>query len=172
MGEEQIDKKPNVPTPPVGDPNKGRGGCRGGQNSQRWKTNSALGSTGKFKGKTPRIEHDIFDNTGFHDAANFHRSLKHIADHLQLTCDNEVCEAICTMTPVVITIPPVPKGIPQDKLSFLVTTSLSTYGKKCTRKPLPSWTSTKSTWPEPTSSFFINAHQVSRMNLKQLIHSR
>ena len=47
---------------------------------------------------------------GVHDAANFHCSLKLIADHLQLTCDNKVCKAICTMTPVVITIPPVPTG--------------------------------------------------------------
>ena len=144
MGEEQIDKKPNVPTPPVGDPNKGRGGCRGGQNSQRWKTNSALGSTGKFKGKTPGIEHDIFDNTGFHDAANFHRSLKHIADHLQLTCDNEVCKAICTMTPVVINIPPVPKGLNDPNDSTVQTIlpvddiTISTYGKKSIRKPPPS----------------------------------
>ena len=110
-GEEHNDKKPNAPTPPVGEPNKGCGGRRGGQNRQRWNNNSAIGSTGKFKGKTPGIEHDIFDNTGFHDAANFHRSLKHIADHLQLTCSNKVCEAICTMTPVVINIPPVPKRV-------------------------------------------------------------
>jgi len=75
MGEEQINKKTNAPTPPAGDPNKGRGGPRGGQNGQRWNNNSALGSTGKFKEKTPGIEHDIFNNTGFHDAANFHRSL-------------------------------------------------------------------------------------------------
>ena len=62
------------------------------------------------RNKTPGIEHDIFDNTGVHDAANFHRSLKHIADHFQLTCGNEVCEAIRTTTPVIITIPPVPTG--------------------------------------------------------------
>ncbi len=62
--------------------------------------------------------------------------------------------------------------LPQGRPSFLLTTSLSTCGKKSTRKPLPSWTSTKSTWPEPTSSFFINAHQVSRINLKQLIPSQ
>ncbi len=65
----------------------------------------------KFKRKTPGIKHDIFDKAGVHDAANFHRTLKHIVDHLQLTCGNEVCKAICTMTPVVINIPPVPKGM-------------------------------------------------------------
>ena len=109
MGEENNNKKPNAPTHPAGELNKGRGGHRGGQNRQRWNNNSVIGSTGKFKRKTPGIEHDIFDNTGVHDAANFHRSLKHIADHLQLTCSNKVCEAIRTMTPVVINIPPVPK---------------------------------------------------------------
>ena len=62
MGEDNNDKKTNAPTPPTGEPNKGRGGCRGGQNRQRWNNNSAIGSTGKFKGKTPGIKHDIFDN--------------------------------------------------------------------------------------------------------------
>ena len=78
------------------EPNKGRGGRRGSQSCQEWNNNSAIGSTGKFKGKTPGIEYDILGNTGVHDAANFHRYLKHIADHLQLACDNEVCKAICT----------------------------------------------------------------------------
>ncbi len=40
--------------------------------------------SGKFKGKTQGVENDIFDNTSPHNAANFHRSFKHIADHLQL----------------------------------------------------------------------------------------
>ena len=106
------EKKNPTPTPHEGETNKGRGGRRGGQNRQRWNNNAAIGSAGKFKGKTPGIEHDIFDNTGYHDAANFHRSLKHIADHLQLTCGNELCEAIRTMTPVFINIPPVPTGKP------------------------------------------------------------
>jgi hypothetical protein len=70
----------------------------------------AVSSTGKFKGKTSSIEHDIFDNTGAYDATNFHRSLKHIADHLQMSCGNEVSEAIRMMTPVNITIPLVPTG--------------------------------------------------------------
>jgi hypothetical protein len=52
-------------------------------------------------------EHDIFNNTGAHNAANFFCSLKHIAYHLQLSCGNKVSEAICTMTPVNIVIPPV-----------------------------------------------------------------
>ena len=44
------------------------------------------------------------------DAANFHRFFKCIADHLQLSCGNEVCEGIHTMTPFIITIPAVPTG--------------------------------------------------------------
>jgi hypothetical protein len=83
MGEENNNKKNAAPTPPAGEPNKGRGGRCGNQNHQCWNNNSAIGSTGRFnKGKTPGIEHDIFGNTGVHDATNFHRSLKHIADHL------------------------------------------------------------------------------------------
>jgi hypothetical protein len=78
MGEDQPNEnKSATPTPPAGEINKGRGGRRGGHNRQRWNNNVAIGSAGKFKGKTPGIEHDIFDNTGVHDAANFHRSLKH-----------------------------------------------------------------------------------------------
>ncbi len=57
-------------------------------------------------------QHDIFDNTGAHDAANFYRSLKHIAYHLQLSCGNKISEAIHTMTPVNIVIPSVPTGQP------------------------------------------------------------
>jgi hypothetical protein len=69
MGEENNDKKTNAPTPPAGEPNKEQGGPHGSQNRQRRNNNSAIRSTGKFKGKTPGIEHDIFDNTGVHDAA-------------------------------------------------------------------------------------------------------
>jgi hypothetical protein len=31
-------------------------------------------------GKTPGLENNIFDNTGAHDAAMFHRSLKQITE--------------------------------------------------------------------------------------------
>jgi hypothetical protein len=109
-GDDNSEKKPNAPAPQAVEANRGRGGGRR-HNRNRW-NNTAVGSMsmGKFKGKTPGIEQDIFDNTGANDAANFHRSLKHIADHHQLTCGNEVCEAIRTLTPVTITIPPVLKG--------------------------------------------------------------
>jgi hypothetical protein len=55
-------------------------------------------------------EHNIFNNTGAHNAANFYRSLKHIAYHYQLSCGNKVSEAIRTMTLVNIVIPLVPTG--------------------------------------------------------------
>ena len=48
---------------------------------------------------------------GAHDAAMFHRSLKQIADYIQLIYGNEVSEAIRTMTPVIMDIP----AVPQDK---------------------------------------------------------
>jgi hypothetical protein len=67
---------------------------------------------GKFKGKIQGIENYIFDNAGPHNAANFHHSLKHFADHLQLIHGNEVSEAIRMMMPVTITIPPVPTPQP------------------------------------------------------------
>jgi hypothetical protein len=58
----------------------------------------------KVQGKTQGIENNISDNNGPHNAANFHHSLKHIADHLQLVHSNEALEAIRTMMPVTITI--------------------------------------------------------------------
>ena len=51
MGEEHNDKKPTAPTPPAGEPKKGRGGCRGGQNRQQWNNNAAIWSTGNSKEK-------------------------------------------------------------------------------------------------------------------------
>ena len=60
-------------------------------------------------GKTPGLENIISNNTSAHDAAMFHRSLKQIADYIQLNYGNEVSEATRTMTPVIIDIPAVPK---------------------------------------------------------------
>jgi hypothetical protein len=114
MAGDNKDKEPKIPTPQA---NNGNNNCCGGrrQHLNRW-NKAAGGSHGKFKGKTPWIENNIFGNTGAHNAANFHHSLKHIADHLQLSCGNEVSEAIRTMTPVIIDIPAVPlvKPDPND----------------------------------------------------------
>jgi hypothetical protein len=64
-----------------------------------------------LRAKHRPVENDIFDSTGPHDAANFHRLLKHIADHLQLIHGNDLSEVIWTIMPIYITIPPAP--IPQ-----------------------------------------------------------
>jgi hypothetical protein len=78
------------------------------RNRQRWSQGNQPG--GKFKGKTKEIEHDTFDNTGQHDAAQFNKSLKNIADYLQLNHGNDVSEAVRNMTAVNIAIPPIPLG--------------------------------------------------------------
>jgi hypothetical protein len=52
----------------------------------------------KFKGKTPKLKGDIFDNTGPHDAANFQKVVKNIADYLQLEHGSNVPEAVRTLT--------------------------------------------------------------------------
>ena len=76
----------------------------------RWNNTAVAGNANnsKFEGKTTEIKNDIFDNTGPHDAALFHRSLKNIADHLQLIAGNDVSEAIRDMKLVIINIPPPP----------------------------------------------------------------
>ena len=51
---------------------------------------------------------DIFDNTGQHDAATFNKSLKNIADYLQLELGNNVLEANCNMTNTIIDISAAP----------------------------------------------------------------
>jgi hypothetical protein len=116
MAGDNKDKKPKIPAPHAID---GNNNCRGRHRQHRNRWNNATGGPhGKFKGKTPRIENNIFDNTGAHDAVNFHCSLKHITDHLQLSCGNEISEAIRTVTPVIIDIPAVPmvKPDPNDPL--------------------------------------------------------
>ena len=78
----------------------------------RWNNTAVAGNNNnnsKFEGKTTEIKNDIFDNTGPHDAALFHRSLKNIADHLQLIAGNDVSEAIRDMKLIIITIPPPPQ---------------------------------------------------------------
>jgi hypothetical protein len=63
----------------------------------------------KFRGKIKEIAEDIFDNTGTNDAALFNKSLRNIADYLQLTLGNDVSEAIRNMAPITIIIPPPPR---------------------------------------------------------------
>ena len=103
------DKKPDLPhSPPTPGQQHHCGGRR--QHQNRWH-HPGGGASPKNIGKTPGLKNDIFDNTGAHDAAMFHHSLKQIADYIQLNYGNEVSEAIQTMTPVIINIP----AVPQDK---------------------------------------------------------
>ena len=106
MGEEN---KPRIQA--AGD-NNNQTNCNAGRNGwwnrQWWSQGNQPG--GKFKGKTKDIEFDTFDNTGQHDAAQFNKSLKNIADYLQLNYWNDVSEAVRNMTTVNIPIPATPLG--------------------------------------------------------------
>ncbi len=106
MGE---DNKPRIQA--GGDnnqPNARQVGKNEWKNRQRWSQGNQPG--GKFRGKTKEIEYDTFDNTGQHDAAQFNKSLKNIADYLQLNHGNDVSEAVRNMTTINIAIPPIPVG--------------------------------------------------------------
>jgi hypothetical protein len=125
--EDSKDKKPDLPHPPTtpGQRNR-RGGRR--QHRNRW-NNHGGGASHKNIGKTPGLENNILDNTGAHDAAMFHRSLKQIADYIQLDYGNEVSKAIRTMTPVIIDIPAVPqdKQDPDDPTNIIKVTDIDIY---------------------------------------------
>ena len=136
-------KKPDIPDSPATSGQQHRRGGRR-QHRNRW-NNSGGGASPKNVGKTPGLENDIFDNTGAHDAATFHRTLKQIADYIQLNYGNEVSEAIRTMTPLIIDIPPVPQD-PDPSNVIKVNEITSTSGKKNTRKLPPSSTNTKLIW--------------------------
>ncbi len=71
---------------------------------QRWRQRGHQGG-GTFKGKTKEIKNNIFDNTGPHNAAIFNKSLKNIANYLQLQHANNVSKAVCNMTPAMIKFP-------------------------------------------------------------------
>ncbi len=121
------DKKPNLPHPPTTPGQQNHPGGRR-QHRNRW-NNPGGGASPRNIGKTPGLENDIFDNTGAHDAAMFHRSLKQIADYIQLNYGNQVSEAIQTMTPVIIDIPDVPqdKQDPDDPTNIIKVTNIDIY---------------------------------------------
>jgi hypothetical protein len=86
----------------------------------------------KFEGKTAEIKNDILDNTGPHDAENFHHSLKNIANYLQLIHRNDVSEAIHNLMPVTITLLPT---VPQPTVDpgtgqLLLVSEIKTYLRK------------------------------------------
>ena len=122
MGEEN---KPKIAT--GGENNNADAQNKKNRNRHRWSQGQHQG--GKFKGKTKEIEFDTFDNTGQHDAAQFNKSLKNIADYLQLNHGNDVSEAVRNLTPVNITVPPQPTGEidPNDATKRLPVTEVDLY---------------------------------------------
>jgi hypothetical protein len=110
MGKDVKERKPDSPSPQSGGSNSNRCGRRCIYCPQCNNATNVL--PGLFKDKTQDIENNIIDNTGPHNAENFHCFLKHIADHLQLIHGNKVLEGIQTMTPITINIPMVPTPQP------------------------------------------------------------
>ena len=171
MGEEN---KPQIHAP--GDNNKAdarRGGRNDRRNRQRWSQGNQPG--GKFKGKTKEIEFDTFDNTGQHDAAQFNKSLKNIADYLQLIHGNDVSEAVQNLTQVIIDIPPLQfvRLIPRiPRGSFRLPKWPFTCGNENTPRLRTAKISMTRIWQRHTSSFIINVHQLSKMTSGLLIPSR
>jgi hypothetical protein len=105
-----MDVKLDVKSPPRKE-NNSRGNDRrhGGRryNRNRHQHNNATGQQGgKFQGKIKEIADDTFGNTGTNNAAQFNKSLKNIANYLQLTLRNDASEAVRNMAPITITIPP------------------------------------------------------------------
>jgi hypothetical protein len=88
-----------------------RGGGHRRSLCQCWNQGAHHGSR-KFKGKTKEIETDTFNNTGPHDTATFTKSLKNIANYLQLNHGNNLSEAVCNMTPANIMLPDIPQPKP------------------------------------------------------------
>jgi hypothetical protein len=115
-------------TPDGNNNNRHRGG-RGFCNNRNRNQNNAAQIRGKFRGKIKEIAEDIFDNTGPNDAANFNKSLKNIADYLQLTLGNNVLEAVRNMAPMKIVIPPPPQGKtdPSDALKIIPVADIDFY---------------------------------------------
>jgi hypothetical protein len=101
MGEES---KPSNNTPGEGNAKA----CQEGGRNRHPHHCLNQGLSGKFKGKTKEIEFDMLDNTSSHDAAQLNKSLKNIADYLQLNHGNDISKAVQNLTPLTITVPPTP----------------------------------------------------------------
>jgi hypothetical protein len=133
MAEQDI-KPPSPATNQLvgGDSSKDKEYQRGGGHRcnprQRWDQGAHHGSR-KLKGKTKEIEADTFNNTGPHDAAIFNKSLKNIANYLQLNHCNVISEAVCNMTPANIILPdiPQPKPDPTKPGELIPVSKIDTY---------------------------------------------
>jgi hypothetical protein len=66
------------------------------------------------------IEADTFRNTCPHDAAIFNKSLKTLANYLQLNHGKDVSEAVCNMMPANIILPDIPQPKPDPNKPALV----------------------------------------------------
>jgi len=98
----------------AGQNNRRRGFCRGGRRNK----NAAGG--GGSSGHTPNAkcptrnkdlpENLVFDNTGHNDAANFHHTLKGLANFMHTTYSAEAASAILKMQAVTIPIEEEPKA--------------------------------------------------------------
>ncbi len=116
MGEKEI-KPPLAPATPAGDgaarrtggENTGGGGGSHQNNNRRHHNNNSShpSPSSKFVSRNKGIEHDIFDNTGNNDAAQFNKSLIQIADDLLEKLDHgrDVSDAVHNMTEAKIDIP-------------------------------------------------------------------
>ena len=98
----------------AGQNNRRRGFCHGSH-----RNNNAAGGGGS-SGNTPNAkcptcnkdlpENLIFDNTGHNDAANFHRTLKGLANFMHTAYSAKVVSAILKMRAVTIPIEEEPKA--------------------------------------------------------------
>jgi hypothetical protein len=103
--------------PSEGNAEARQGGGRNRHPCHRWNQ----GLSGKFKGKTKKIEFDTFDSTGPHDAAQFNKSLKNITNYLQLNHGNDIFEAVrnLTLVTIMVTLTPTGKPDPDDGSKIL-----------------------------------------------------
>jgi hypothetical protein len=118
------------------------------------------------------IKTDTFDNTGPHDATTFNKSLKIIADYLQLNHGNNVSKAVRNMTPANSILPDIPQPKPNPtKLGELPPSPklIRTFGGKLTQRQVNAGRSMTKIWPKPKLSFIINTPLTSKMISRPLI---
>jgi hypothetical protein len=120
----------------------------------------------KFKGKTKEIKADTFNTTSPHDAAIFKKSLKNIADYLQLNHGNDVSKAVRNMTPANIILPDIPNPSPTPISRGTSSPSLKltrTFRSKRTQRQVNARRSMTKIWPKLVLLFSINAPLTSKM---------
>ncbi len=126
MDANMVKEEPNIPKLSAGE-GANKNWCGNHCIWNCW-SNTAGTPKGKFKSKLKELEDDTFDNTGPNNAANFHQSLKNIANYLQLQHGTDVSEAIQKILAETINIPavPQPKADPATK-TIIPVTSIDKY---------------------------------------------